>query len=155
MKKIGKFMLFVFVVLLAALPGCTQDQGRIKITYIGFADTLTLGSNRLNHSFAQNSSTPRAAALQLRPEQEQLFVDWLGRCRVFSLTRPDVMVSEPNHPGAMERSSLQVEYGDKRIELSWGGVSGWNDPARKESLDRAVEELTTLSFRLIREAGLL
>ena len=155
MYPIGKLMFWSLIALLAALPVHAQEQGRIKIAYIGYSDILELNDGRLNHSFAQNSPAPRAATLQLMPGQERLFVDWLEQCQVFSLVGPDVMVSEPNHPGAMERSSLQVEYKDKKIRLSWGGVSLWNDPDRQQSLDHAIEELTKLSFRLIREAGLL
>jgi len=155
MSKMGKFLLFLLVVLLAAPPAHGgDDQGRLKITYMGFADSVEVDGERFNYSFVYES-VPRGAALQLTPAQTQLFVDWLAQCQVFSLVGPDVLVAEPNHPGAGERNSLVVEHGDMKIELSWGGVSHWNDRTKQDMLERAVDELTKLSFRLVREADLL
>jgi len=154
MNKTATLMLLMLVALPAAQPLHAQDQARLKIVYMGFADTVELDGERLNYSFVY-SSAPRAAVLDLAAEQKQLFVDWLDRCRVFSLAGPDVLVAEPNHPGAEERNSLQVEFGDKKIELFWRGVSRWNDRAQQELLERAVDELTKLSLRLVRESGLL
>lgn len=155
MDKIRRFLFCSLVALLAALPVHTQKESRIKIVYIGFADNLVVDSGRLNHSFAQHSSFARSAALQLSAGQMQFFKDWLDRCQVLSLTAPDVMVSDPDHPGAEEFNSLLVEYGDKKIDLSWRGVSRWKDAAQKELLDKALAELTQLSIRLLREASLL
>ena len=155
MDKIRFFLSCSLVVLLAALPLPAQKESRIKIVYIGFADNLVVDGGRLEHSIAQHSPMARSATLQLSAGQERLFADWLDRCRVLSLTAPEVMVSDPNHPGAEEYNSLLVECGDGKIDLSWRGVSCWKDAAQKELLDKALDELTKLSIRLIREAGLL
>jgi len=155
MNRTGHFVLLALAALLATLPAHGgQDQGRLKITYMGFADSLELDGDRLNYSFVY-ASVPRSAALQLAPSQKQLFLDWLAQCQVFSLVNPDVLVAEPNHPGAEEYNSLTVEHGGEKIELSWRGVSRWNDRRRQEMLEHAIEELTKLSFRLIREADKL
>lgn len=154
MNKKGHFILLALAVLLAALPVHGQDQNRLRIVYMGFADSLELDGDRLNHSFVY-ASVPRSAELQLAPRQKQFFLDWLAQCQVFSLVNPDVLVADPNHPGAEEYNSLTVEHGGEKIELSWRGVSRWNDRQRQEMLEHAVDELTKLSFRLIREADKL
>jgi len=153
MKK-GIWVCFLFA-LTVAFPGVAQTEARLHIEYYGFADHLIVNNGRLDHSFAQNSPLARAATLQLSVEQQRLFADWIERCGIFSLTAPDVAVTDPNHPGAEEHDWLQVEYGDKKIELSWTGVSGWNDPNQKGLLETALDELTKLSISLIREANLL
>ncbi len=155
MDKIRGFLLCFLGVLLAALPLGAQKESRIKIIYTGFADNLVVDGGRLEHTLAQHSSAARSAALQLSAGQMRLFEDWLGRCRVFSLTAPDVLISDPNHPGAQEYNSLLVEYGDDKIDLFWRGVSSWKDAAQKELLERALDELTKLSIRLLREVGML
>jgi len=155
MKHAAAVTLILFAALLAAPSERAAAPARLRISYIGFADTLELKDGRLTHSFAQHSSMSRSAALQLTAEQEKLFADWVGKCRVLSLVRPDKLISDPNHPGAEERDSLLVEAGDRTIELFWTGVSRWNDPTREEALRKAIDELTKLSLRLIREAGLL
>jgi hypothetical protein len=155
MKTALKGILFALIVLGAATAACARDgESRLKIQHSGFNDRLDLDGNRLQHTF-NVATAPRAADLQLTPVQVELFEDWLDRCQVFTLTSPDVMVAEPYHPGAQEHSRLKVDYGDQMVEISWGGVSLWNNPAHKQALEQAVEELLKLSMKLIREAGLL
>jgi len=116
--------------MLADLPGRAQKENRIKIVYVGFANYLVVDNGRLDHSFAQHSSSPRVVVLQLSAGQMRLFEDWLGRCRVLPLTAPDMTVSGPNHPGAQEHNSLLVEAGGNKFDLSWEASAAGGTRAR-------------------------
>jgi len=150
MKKFARLAFFILAAFSIVIPKAAGDRSGLKISYHGFADSVELTGNRLNYSFAQQTAVPQAATRELSAEQIKLFAEWLDRCGVFSLTGPDVLVPEPNHPGAQEYFLLLVEDGDKKIELAWRGISRWNDPARKESLDKAIEELMKLASKLTR-----
>jgi hypothetical protein len=150
MKKSGMAVLMVLTIVFAAFSGGARSQSELKIAYRGFSDAVDLNGNRLSYSFAQQTAAPQAAMLDLTAEQKRLFVEWLDKSGVFYLTAPDVLIPEPNHPGAREYFSLLVEFGEKKIDLTWRGISRWNDPARKNALDKAIEELTKLAGRLTR-----
>jgi len=140
----------------ASLVGSPESQtAAMRIDYMGFSETVRLDKAVLEYFFRQNTPTGRGARLELAADKLRLFEDWAGRCGVFSLKNPDVLVSDPNHPGAQEFNHFQVMLGGQKVELSWTGVSTWNNPDDKTKLDKAIDELTKMCFRIMREAGLI
>jgi len=138
--------------LFASPEGKAADM---RIDYMGFSETVRLDKAVLEFFFQQHMPTGRGARLELSADKLRLFEDWAERCGVFSLKNPDVLVGDPNHPGAQEFNHFQVMLGEQKVELSWTGVSAWNDPGIKTKLDRAISELTKMCFRIMREAGLI
>jgi len=152
---------WIGILLLGAACGTSlfaSPEGQtavLRIDYMGFSETVRLDKAVLEYFFRQNTPTGRGARLELSADKLRLFEDWAERCGVFSLKNPDVLVGDPNHPGAQEFNHFQVMLGGQNVELSWTGVSVWNNAEVKTKLDKAIDELTKMCFRIMREAGLI
>jgi len=144
----------VLGLLCLAPVGAAGPATQLSIEYSGFAQSVRVVKSVLDYSWLQQTATPKAGRLELKPDQVGLFENWIGRYGVFALKNPDVRVGDPNHPGAAENSFLLVSLGDRKLELSWTGVSVWNKPEDKEKLDKALDELNALCIKLLKDAGL-
>ena len=152
--KVGTLLLGLICVV-PVLAGPQEKTAPLRIDYMGFSETVRVAEAALDFSYLQQTPMGRGARLNLTQEQVRLYENWIERCGVFALKKPDVKVGDPNHPGAQEYSHLLVDLGEQKLELSWTGVSVWNNPDDKEKLDKAIDELNKLCFRLLREAGLI